>query len=235
MAFPVVQSTSQNSLAGGSTHVISMPAGIQVGDLLLVFFGTDGDNTITDSQTFTVLDQQSYGTANFGAVLYKIATGSDTLTITVSVTNEPSSHIVYRIDGWESTFAPELSTFAVGATSNPNSTIVTPSWATDDTLYIALETNDRNRTVSAYPNLYTGSQLSETGGGSGDCHVGVATRNYNNPSDDPAQWTLSASDQWIAWTIAVAPTGAAAPEAGEDDIIKKINRNLNGNINNGLN
>ena len=207
MAFPVVQSTSQNSLAGGSTHVISMPSGIQVGDLLLVFFGTDGDNTIIDSQTFTVLDQQSYGTTNFGAILYKIATGGDTLTITVSVTNEPSSHIVYRIDGWDSSELPELSTVAQGATANPNSTIVTPSWSQGDTLYIAVEINDRNRTVSLYPANYTGSQLGETGGGSGDCNVGVATRNYNNPSDDPDQWTLSATDQWNAWTIAVAPVG----------------------------
>ena len=207
MAFPVVQSTSQNSLSGGSTHVISMPSGIQVGDLLLVFFGTDGDNTIIDSQTFTVLDQQSNNTAAFGAVLYKIATGGDTLTITVSVTNEPSSHIVYRIDGWDSSELPELSTVAQGASELPNSTIVTPSWSQGDTLYIAVEINDRNRTVSLYPANYTGSQLEETGGGSGDCHIGVATRNYNNPSDDPDQWTLSATDQWNAWTIAVAPVG----------------------------
>jgi hypothetical protein len=188
-----------------------MPAGIQAGDLLLVFFGTDGDNTIIDSQTFTVLDQQSNNTAAFGAVLYKIAAGGDSLTITVSVTNEPSSHICYRIDGWESTFAPQISINAQGSSELPNSLIVTPPWATDDTLYVAVEINDRNRTVSLYPANYTGNQLEETGGGSGDCHVGVATRNYNNPSDDPAQWTLSATDQWNAWTLAVAPAGASTP------------------------
>ena len=233
MAFPVVQATAQNS-GTGTSHIVSMPAGIQAGDLLLVFFGTDGDNTITNSQTFTILDQESNGTAAFGAVLYKIAAGGDTLTITTSV-SEPSSHIVYRIDGWENTFVPELSTVAESATTNPDSTIVTPSWATDDTLYIAFEANDRNRTVSLYPADYTGSNLNETGGASGSCAVGVGTRNYNNPSDDPAQWTINASDQWIAWTIAVAPSGASEPEVGEADIIKKINRNLNGNINNGLN
>ena len=48
MAFPQVGNTSQNSTAAAATHAITMPANIVAGNLLLLFFATDGDNTVTD-------------------------------------------------------------------------------------------------------------------------------------------------------------------------------------------
>ena len=225
MAFPTIQTTSQGSTAAGTSHVTTMPSGIQAGDLLLVFFSTDGDNTITNWQTFTELDQQKDTKDVFGAVGYKIAAGSDTLTITTSV-SEPGAHIVYRIDGWEDTFAPEISTYAYGTTANPNSSIVTPSWIEDDTLYISVEMNDSNSVVSAYPTNYGLSQVNETGG-TQNCGLGVSGRNYNNPSDDPAAFTLDDAEQWFAWTIAIAPSGATAPAGGYS---VGINRGINRGI-----
>lgn len=213
MAFPVIQATNVTDNPAGTSHTINMPSGIQVGDLLLVFFGSDGDNTITDSQTFTVLAQESNDTASFGAVLYKIAAGGDSLTITTSV-SEPSSAIAYRIDGWESTFAPEISVVAENSTDSPDPNIVTPSWTQDDTLFIATCMSDSNDLVTGYPTNYSLSQLNENGGANGDCGVGVGGRNYNNPSDDPAVFTLEGGEQWVAWTIAVAPSGATAPAGG---------------------
>lgn len=210
MAFPVIQTTNVTDTGANTSHAINMPAGISVGDLILVFFGTDGDNTITDSQTFTVLDQESNALASFGAVLYKIAAGGDSLTITTSV-SEPSSAIAYRIDGWESTFAPKISIVAKNSTDSPDPSIVTPNWVQDDTLYIAVCMSDSNDLVTVYPTNYSLSQLNQNGGANGDCGVGVAGRNYNNPSDDPGVFTLAGGEQWVAWTIAVAPAGAEAP------------------------
>jgi hypothetical protein len=218
MAFPVIQTTSQNSLVAGTTHSITLPSGIQAGDLLLVFFATDGDNTITDSQTFTVLGSQSNGTNLFTAVLYKIAVGSDTLTITTSI-SEPSSHVCYRIDGWESTFAPELSTVNGAWTEFPNSLILTPTWSQDDTLWISVAGGDRYETVDSYPSNYTLQQKYEGGGGNQDCNVSVAGRNLNASNEDPGQFDMSGTDQWIAWTIGVAPSGATAPAGTIDELM----------------
>ena len=141
MTFPTIQSTNVTDNGASTSHAMNMPAGISAGDLLLVFFGTDGDNTITDWGGFTELDQQKDAKDIFGAVGYKIAVGSDSLTITTSV-SEPSSAIMYRIDGWESDFAPEISTFAYGNADIPDPAIVTPSWDQDDTLWVAVCMND---------------------------------------------------------------------------------------------
>ena len=225
MAFPTIQATSQGATAEGTSHVINMPAGIQVGDLLLVFFGTDGDNTITNWGGFTELDQQWDTRDIFGAVAFKVAVGSDTLTITTSV-GEPGSHIVYRIDGWESDFIPEISTFTYGNANIPDPAIVTPSWIQDDTLWIAVCMNDNDSVVSAYPTNYSLSQLNQVGIKAG-CGIGICGRNLNASSENPGVFTLDDPEQWFAWTIAVAPSGASAPTGG---YTVGLNRGINRGI-----
>lgn len=210
MTFPIIAATSQNNTAAGTSHAITLPSGISVGDLLLVFFATDGDNTITNWGGFTELDQQKDSKDIFGAIGYKIAVGSDTLTITTSV-SEPGSYVCYRITGHEcDTLPPKISTYVYGATDSPNSDVVTPNWTQNDTLFISIETNDNNSVVTAYPANYTQSQLNQTGG-SQECGVGVAGRNLNATSDNPGAFTLDDGEQWFAWTVAVPPDGASPP------------------------
>ena len=60
MAFPVVAATSNSANSGGGTsHAVSLPAGIEAGNLLLVFFATDGDNTISNWGGFTEIFNKS--------------------------------------------------------------------------------------------------------------------------------------------------------------------------------
>ena len=226
MTFSTIASTSQNTTAAGTSHVITMPSGIQAGDLLLVFFATDGDNTITDWGGFTELDQQKDTKDIFGAVGYKIAVGSDTLTITTSV-SEPGSHICYRITGHEcDMLPPEICTYIYGTTDAPDSGSLTPSWTQDDTLWISMEANDSNSVVSAYPTNYTQSQVNQTGGNT-ECGVGVAGRNLNATSDNPGAFTLDDAEQWFAWTLAIPPDGATVPAGGYSvGIDRGINRGI---------
>jgi hypothetical protein len=81
MAFPVVADTNTSRT---DSATVSLPPSISVGNLLLVFFATDGDNTITNWGGFTGIFSLSEGTAASLHVGYKIAVGSDTLTITTS-------------------------------------------------------------------------------------------------------------------------------------------------------
>ncbi|GAF88570.1 unnamed protein product, partial [marine sediment metagenome] len=65
MAFPVIQTadTSQASTAAGATHAITLPDNIIAGQLLLIFFATDGDNTVTDWDGFNEIYSGSNGSA----------------------------------------------------------------------------------------------------------------------------------------------------------------------------
>jgi hypothetical protein len=207
MAYPTIESVGQNSTSAGTSHAITLPSGVQTGDLLILVFATDGDNTITNWDTFTGLDSESNGTASFGAIGYRIATGSDACTIETSV-SEPGSHVVYRISGHDSGQAPEASTVAEDTTALPDPTGVTPTGGAKDYLWIHACTWDRNRTVSAWNANFTLSRTYESGGGAGDCSVGISGRNENTTTKDPTYITISASDQWIAWTVAVHPVSA---------------------------
>lgn len=55
MAFPQVANSNVGTTAADTTHVITLPANIVAGNLLMVFFATDGDNTITNWGGFTEL------------------------------------------------------------------------------------------------------------------------------------------------------------------------------------
>ena len=97
MAFPQV-ATSTTSTASGTSHSVSLPAGIQADDLLMVFFATDGDISFSDLDDFTQLFSVNEGTACSLSVFYKIAVGEDTLTL-VTNEDEDSSHVSVRITG----------------------------------------------------------------------------------------------------------------------------------------
>jgi len=234
LTFPTVVTTNKGTNGATTSHTINLPSGIEVGDLLLVFFATDGDNTITNWGGFTELDQQKDTKDVFGAVGFKVAVGSDTLTITTSV-SEPSSYVTFRIAGWESDFNPEISIYVYGTTDVPNSSSVTPSWAQDNTLWISTCMNDSNSTITVYP--WADNNDNQAGGAVGDCGVGVCSDNLNSISEDPSAFTLNDAEQWFAWTIAVAPDGASEPVEAAIKVpnSKLINRNVNRKINDKMN
>jgi len=212
MTFPTIETTSQNSTAASTSHAITLPSGISTGDLLLLFFATDGDNTITNWDSFTQLGQADDGKDIFFSIGYRIATGSDACTLTTSV-SEPGSHVVYRISGHDSGQAPELSTVVIGDSDVPDPSTCTPTGGAKDYLWVLAAGWDTQDTVSAWNANFTLSRVSQIGGGVQDCSVGVSGRNENVASKNPGSMTLSGGDEWIAWTVAVhSETGPATYE-----------------------
>jgi hypothetical protein len=127
MAFPSIDNTNTSTSAAGTSHTVSLPANISSGDLLLVFFATDGDNTVTDWDGFTELVSESNGTAAFFAIAYKYATGSEGASITVTTSvSEPGSHASYRITGHDSGQIPEASTVVEASSDVPDPGSLTP-------------------------------------------------------------------------------------------------------------
>jgi hypothetical protein len=209
MAFPVVAASITSKEDSNTTsHTVSLPSGISVGNLLLVFFATDGDNTITNWGGFTEIFSVSNGTASSLHVGYKIAVGSDTLTVTTS-SSEESSHVAYRITGHHTSQMPEASSGNTGNSDSPDPDELTPTGGAKDYLWIAAEGNDHLDTTSAWPTNFTLYNKEESNANAGGCNVGVGGYELNASVLNPGTFTLDAGEQWVACTVAVHPVSAA--------------------------
>jgi len=111
---------------GSATVALTMPAGIVAGELLVAIFGSYLNVTHTPSAGWTKLGEQANGTtACVLSVHYKVAAGSDTLSITMSSARD-HGYVVLRIKNAaaiEGTFAtgtgagdPPSHTYTGGAT-----------------------------------------------------------------------------------------------------------------------
>jgi hypothetical protein len=206
--FPIVAGVNGGKNETDSTsHTVNLPSGISVGDLLIVFFVSDGNPTITFPSGWTQLFNVNNGSeVRFGA-WYRIADGTEGSTINVTTSaSEQSAHTSYRIINYSG--VPEAGTTATGTSSFPNPPILTPSWGAKNTLWISAIGNDFNRTVFEYPTNYVGGRndFADTTGGVG---VGTAWRKLNASSEDPDVFTISASEEWVANVVAIAPSTTA--------------------------
>ena len=214
MAFPQVAAVNGGiNVVTSTSHTVNLPAGIEAGDLLLVFFASDGYPTISFPAGWTQLFQTNSSFAVAFGAWYRIADGGEGATITVTTPlGEMTAHTSYRITGYSGT--PEAGTPAIGFSYYPNPPGLTPTWGAKDTLWFACEGNDYTRPVTAYPTNYTDSRNDYCDQYSG-CGVGTARRELNAATEDPGTFTISLSDQWVANTVAIQPA-----EAGWTNIAK---------------
>lgn len=213
MAFPTVaaSNTSVQSSATNS-HTISLPSGIQAGDLLIIFFTYPISGLANALSGWTKL-KEYYGSGDvFGTnVYYRVADGTEGSTVTITTTgNFQSAHASYRITGHGGN--PEVSTGATSTGSTtPDPDSLTPSGGAKDYLWIAHAGAPGAVTFSAYPTNYGSNQLTIRSNTSGNtATVAVATRNLNASSEDPGTFTISGSVRWVALTIAVPPVASTA-------------------------
>lgn len=212
MTFPVVEgtSTSLEDAANVTTHTIDLPANIQEGELLILLFAMDGAGvSVSGPSGWSTFINNSYDpSAATLVVRYKQAGASEPSSVTITTGNgQRSAHCVYRISGAEpvATQPPEGITPAVGTSTAPDPTSVTPTGGAKDYLWIAGYGADRDRTTDGYPTDYNDNQLTAVGGGANSAGCALATRNLNTTNQDPDAFTISASDEWGAFTIAVHP------------------------------
>ncbi len=231
MTFPTVAGlVGSTEESNTSSHTMSLPGSIASGDLLIAFFGTDGNSAITFPNEgidwIQLHETQGGGSPTFG-VWYRIADGGEGATITVaSAASERSAHQCYRITGYANT--PENGTPATGSSANPDPPSLTPTWGAKDTLWLAGCCYDGNGTISAYPIDFTDGR-NDSNASSFGCGVGSARLELNDTSKNPDNFTQTGNQQWVATTIAVKPAAAPSGWAGGDvngvalAAIKKIN------------
>jgi len=213
MTFPVIAATNQGvSGANTTNHTINLPTGIVAGNLLMIFFTTDGNNSVLWGD-FTQLVATSNGSAVFQAVAYKIAVGNEGSTVNVTTAySERSAHVTYRITG-ASVFSPVATTVA-RTDNNYKGPYLSPG-GTFDFLWICAAGHD-NGTIGITPTNgwifnYPLSRIDvKDNSSSQGVGLAVSARQYNSSNETPGSpisgfWTSSAIQ--VAVTIAVYPAG----------------------------
>lgn len=211
MAAPAVVTTSTGEQATDSaTHVITMPASLVAGNLLLIIFSCDcatGDSeyvVATASAGWTKGGEGQNGNFNcIGSWFYKISNGADSCTITTAgiTATQQSTHICYQISGGYS-----ISGTSAGSTGGSNSNPPDHTGHDGAQDYLSIATRSGDNTVvataapSGYGSLITQAATNTTGASSNSAHLALSGASSENPGT-----FTSASEQWVAWTLLVSP------------------------------
>lgn len=228
MAFPQVidADTMSGTVTTNSTSwTLTYPTNLVSGDLILAFVGHDGASGTSSGATWPAGFITSFGNSgNAAGLLFakKLSDGTETGSFTLTLpASEQGGWRVFRITGWEGTIGTEFSnlaasgavvrgTAATGASNVPNPPSLDPvNWATEDTLWIAATGLDTSRTISVFP--LPDRNTADVSGGSNGATLGICMDELAQSSLDPSTFTISASDEWAANTIAIRPSSAPPP------------------------
>jgi hypothetical protein len=215
MAFPTVSSITESPSAGSSNVTTSYPAAVDAGDLLLGIAYMRGTGAPTYDWTTPGWTPKGTSPATLNmniGVGAKIAAGSEdgtTFTLAIGTTPTGGGVQVYRIPAasWSGDLSKVyVSTGATGSSAASNPDSLAPGVGALDFLWFAATCQRSDTgTISAAPTNYT--NLEEYDGGGTGIDMASARRELNASSEDPGTFTLGASIQWAAITIAVEPAG----------------------------
>lgn len=213
MAFPATTAATTTNFATSVTAMsVSLPTSIAAGDLLLAFVEVRNSGTWTLPSGWTQLITQlgGGGSVGQGTVFYKIAAGTEgsSASWTASVSTTGTWH-TRKITGWHGTTPPEA-TSTSGDSSSANPPSLTPSWGSDDTLWLAMAGHAAG-SASAFTAAPSGySDFTNSGASSGGSAVSLATcyKQTAATSEDPGTFTVANNRFWNAITIGVRPAAA---------------------------
>lgn len=180
------------------------------GDLLLAFVAAYQSSTLAASfsswgASFTEFFDTAGGSSTIllgGA--YKVSDGTETGTFTVTQNTTITGHaamLLMSIPNAHRTVPPEAGTVVFGTTSAANPASLSPSWGTDDTLWISLAGIGETSTGGTFtglatsPTNYSGDVLSSISADAvGGVQIGVGFRQLNTASEDIGTWSLDTSN-----------------------------------------
>lgn len=202
--FPVYQANAKfgPSNTGGTSTAIPLPTGIVAGDLLLIWFDSDGNNT-KPQHTMTIpgftelFDDGNPGGIGRNAAFYKWADGTEGsfVILTASGGFTYGAYSV-RIAGTDEATTPEFaSAYAVGVTDPPS---LSPSWGALFNLFMLLASCS---TPSAGSSGYT-----QRVSGSGTVPIFFYDHNASVATENPGAFTNTAATYQVL-TAAAKPAG----------------------------
>ncbi len=218
--FPTVNDAlTQTFTSTSNTHNVNMPSTVNSGDLLIIYFGSD--NTIVTTPSGWTLEfsgtPDSFAELN---VYSKVADGTEggtSVNVQTSGSVRASSN-VYRITDYFGNASGIEVSGTTGDSINPNSPSLSPSWGSEDTLWISgFGAGPGADNIATYPSSYTNGIFIRSGSSGVNEHysAGSARRELATATENPGQFGLSASDHWGAATIAIRPGEGAAGYANK--------------------
>ena len=196
-----------------TVHNVQMPATVASGDLLIVFFATDGTPSVIAPMGWTFFfGWDSWGgTGNKFSMYAKRAAGTEGGTLVNFATSLPvkATAQVFRITGWRDSgiLSNDVEWANAGALdANPDPSSLNPvHWDVENTLWIASYGADDDYDATSYPANYAHGTYTESDASDTSTSLGTARRTREVAAEDPGPFTISASVFWISSTVAVRP------------------------------
>jgi hypothetical protein len=235
----VESSAAYNSgTTAATSHAVPLPSTITADSLLMIVGRIAAAGTVSLPAGWTVVQDSSDASDDVTFYAYKddLAVGNeDGTTVTVNHGNGKMSAVSLSITGAEdpAVLAPEASTVAVGSSTTPDPTACTPSGGSKPYLWLWAGGWEGEQTSppSTPPSGYTAVAGANSGTGGAvttNTRTYVAKRQNEAASEDPGSVTISVSDDWTAWTLAISPPGTGqditATQAVETDTATAVGR-----------
>jgi len=206
---PSVLSVTLSSFDSYETiHSISMPASVNVGDLLLCLIVNDGSAAVVTPDGWSGLATTAYSSYVRFGIYAKVAAGTEGGT-TVDFETEgykAGAAQVYRIGDWYGSLdGIEVSEAATGYDYSPNPPSLTASLGAHRNLWIACYGGDDRDASDGYPTDYTDFIWNAPPYISYPACCGSARRHLTSNVQDPSTFHRSDDEQWVAFTIVVYP------------------------------
>lgn len=207
MAYPNIASKSNTTWAGVSANV-TLPAGIAVGDLLVL--GIFSRSTSVDVPSgWTSVTNYTESATNTLRTMVRIADGTEGASVAVTTGGGGCIALCARYDGAGGVFDASLvegtSAGSGGVMTSVNPPALTPSWGAMDASWLVFGGGglyNYEATTWPYPNDQYGAGIS----GAYGCYVAYCSQDQNVASADPgiyAWWGGTAKSSPVAATLAI--------------------------------
>jgi len=223
MAFPTPQTfATTNGTTATASAVVTLPSGIVAGDLLIILHRSAiGTASHALSGWTSPVNDNTDASDDRTSLWYRQSDGTEGASVTITQTSSKFASIAVRITGHEDpvTQAPEAPTIATANSNVPDPPSVSPTGGAKDYLWLWCGGWEGEQTSppASQPTNYLNPQGANSGTAAGvttNCRVGMATRQLNAASEDAPSWTISAADDWSAFTVAIHPAPPPPPTTG---------------------
>ena len=183
---------------------ISRPPGTEKGDLLILILAKDGIGSIYTPSGWTQMVHESTGGAARLGVFYKVAGSSEPSYYTISWSGyEEAVGAILRYSGAHTSDPIDIFGLNTGTSSSPTAPTLTTTH--DDTRILRIYGADHDDlSGTPYPPGHDGRFNMESSSGDGTVSAGAAdTTQASAGPTGTAAFTLAASEEWVAATVAI--------------------------------
>lgn len=199
MAFPIVASVESSTSGADVNNIVSLPSGINEGDLLIALVSSGFSNEIVTYSGWTLEKENSTSRSTRCFVLSRIADGTEGSSATF-VFNESITYVnlVYKIKNHQGI---EVSNFVNSTLDAPS---LSPEWGEADTLWLVLGVNSGSvfNTIDSAPTNYSNFNKEEET--SINLQIASAERFIRTGTENPGAFGSSGdTDEQSVATLAI--------------------------------